>query len=166
MARVYGDFPKLNKIIMDMAKSAGGAFLPVALKRVGEVAYDLAVKGANAGVNPMGRKWRARKVDKSRALANIGPSLFLEAQALLMKIESREPWANYHQKGARRRPKTLARFGARLLRFMGVQIDKKERPAWRLPVRRILPSRAIPKPWYGPMLDAANKAFTDFFEQG
>jgi phage gpG-like protein len=167
VGRVMGDFPKLEKILKDLQKAAGGDFMARAIHRVGKVAEKLAVEGARAGVNPMGRKWKPRKADGGQALARIAPSLQNLTDGLRVTIESGEPWANYHNKGAKGgKPKSLSTVLTNVVksalgRFRGVASA-----GWKLPVRRILPKRAIPPKWYGPMVDEANKVFEETFEQG
>lgn len=122
---------KLQKMIAETQKVAKGDFQASTVKVLGDISYDLAQKGAEAGVNPQGRKWKRLKKGGGMPLRGVARRLGLDTQRTGYAIKSREGWLYYHQKGAKRR-------------------DTK----WRLPVRRILPKKALPKRWAEPMMDA------------
>ncbi len=127
---VKGDFRKLAKLITAAGRVASMALVQENLKTMGSVSHQLAQRGAAAGQNPQGRAWKPLKRG-GRALSGAAGSLHLQVTSTGFKIESSQSWLRIHQRGA-----------------------KKRGTKWRLPARRILPKKALPKSWETPIVEA------------
>jgi hypothetical protein len=123
-----GDFAKLAKLIQSSGEAAGGAFVARSVVGLGRIAQSLAVQGASAARAPSGQRWKNKK-GGGQALRSIAASIRVVVSSRGVKLQSTKPWAGFHQKGA-----------------------SKRGTKWRLPIRRILPKKALPKKWMEPML--------------
>lgn len=127
--RMKGDFSKLAKMVASASAAAGGDFVKRSVKGLGTVSHDLAVRGALTATAPTGRAWKPLKKVGGPALREMAGSIRLVITPNGVKLDSSKPWAGFHQRGARKR---------------GTK--------WKLPIRRILPKKVVPKKWMKPML--------------
>lgn len=125
MAAPKGDFRALQKIIASTGRIASEELTRNSVRTFGRVSHDLALEGASAGRNPQGRAWKQLKKNGGRALRWMAATLKLRIRnGRGFEIKSSSDIANYQQHGWKR------------------QTMKKKTPA-----RRVLPKRALPKPW-------------------
>lgn len=146
------DFSKLDRLIKSAARAASGVVGRNALKAMGKVSHDLAVQGAAAAKNPMGRPWKKLKRGGT-ALRQMAGSLSLRVALTQFRIASKYPWAGFHQRGA----KAARKSGP--LPPRGVKGASLSKTRWKLPKRSILPKKALPKPWKEPVYEAAANAW-------
>ncbi len=124
MSKPKGDYRHLEKLISQMGRIASEELVRNSVRAFGDESRDLAIEGAQAGKNPQGRPWRRLKRG--------GVALRGYAGKMRLKIRDKRGFtlavsddvALIHQRGA-----------------------KRQGTKWKLPARRILPKKAIPKPW-------------------
>jgi hypothetical protein len=139
---IRGDFKALEKLIASTGRIASGELVRASIRTMGRTSFDLAVSGAEAGRNPQGRAWKKKK-DGGRALSKVAGRLRLKLQNRVgFEVRSTNEVDFFHQKGAKRR---------------GTK--------WRLPVRRILPKKAMPKPWREVIVERLNADWYRAFDR-
>ena len=141
MGKPRGDWRQLEKIIAGAGRVASGALIQKSVKTFGSVSYELARRGAAAGTNPQGRRWKPLKRG-GRALAGAAGSLSLKTRRTGFTIESSHSKLRFHQYGARRR---------------GTK--------WKLPARRILPKKSLPKQWREPIVEKLREEWFGNFDK-
>lgn len=154
---------RLEKVIKKIDQLATGDFHKQAVRRVGELIYDLALEGMQVQENPRGRPWALIKATQSpaerlSAVAAAGLSKVIEQVSARLSV--RFLHAKAHQKGASRGG-TDTRSGAKWTGAMLGKLSKDTyeslkpnlaREAWQLPARSFLPSSRgtgtrLPPPW-------------------
>ena len=96
---------RLEKVIKKIDQLATGDFHKQAVRRVGELIYDLALEGMQVQENPRGRPWARVKATRSpaerlSAVAAAGLSKVIEQVSARLSV--RFLHAKAHQKGASR----------------------------------------------------------------
>lgn len=182
-ARIRGDFAKMRDKIWGVAKLAEGLAIKSAAQKMGYAALRLTRETAGAGRSPTGRAWRplashtkavasasrnalafaavgafaaakAAGAEAKRIAGAGGQPLRSAASALALKayrsgflITSSTWYHFFHQHGAA---------GGR----------KRPRPNWRLPARKILPGRKLPRRWRPQVYGAASGAVRKILKDG
>lgn len=134
---IRGDFSKLQVLVRQLGVVAGREFVARVSRELGGATYQLAVEGASAGRAPGGQRWKPLKNGKGMALRGAAGSLRLQVRTAGSRIVASQPWLRFHQRGA-----------------------KLPGSKWRLPVRRVLPKRAVPKKWSDPMYAVLRNEWT------
>src|SRR5262249_24287824 len=107
-----------------------------AARLMGERSLQLAKRGAEAGRNPQGRAWRKLKRTGGVALLGAASALHATIRSKGFDLTASQPWLRFQQAGAGKR-------GAK----------------WRLPKRRILPAKSLPKQWLHDLVFAVSRDF-------
>lgn len=169
--REKSDWAKFNAFVKQVTKLAGKEFGTAVAKNLAPKAYAIAKANMAAGRGPTGAKWKPRKADKAQALQSFSGALAHSANGMRLTLRVLKPQGLFHQGGAKKRSQNagglLGRIVKRALRFLGnagIKAEKKIFGAseWKLPARRILPKKALPKQWEKEMVEVVNKTMKDF----
>lgn len=182
--RVRGDLKKLDQLVKNIEDLAKPELVLEMAKAAGDIAVALAIDGATKGISPRGQKWRPRKKDGSLANRWVPATLRLSLRGRVFEVRSSNDVALVHHAGATRRPTYLGgKFGfsigfklpkPKLPSIPSVPIpsvpsvsigalgggggggsgDKWKRYKWRLPTRRIVPGRRLPRRYAKPIIAA------------
>lgn len=142
MARIRGDWKKLDKIIRASGRIVSKELLRKSARVFGETTLRLARQGAEEGKNPAGRRWRRLKKTRGIALRGLAGTLRLRVRSLGFDVQTSKPWARYQNFGAAKR---------------GTK--------WRLPKRGILPKKSLPRPWRDEVTSKLDAAWYGNFEK-
>ncbi len=124
MTKPKGDYRSLEKIISATGRIASEELVRNSVQAFADETHRLAVEGAQAGKNPQGRTWKKLKTG-GVALRSYAGRMRLKIRAKRgFEIRVADKVSLIHQRGA-----------------------KKQGTKWKLPARRILPKKAMPKPW-------------------
>lgn len=138
---VRGDFRKLERLKEAADRVATKALLRVNARAMGQRTHALAVEGAVAGRNPQGRPWRRLKRGGGLALRGAASTLSLRIRALGFEIVTPQRVLKFQQAGA-----------------------SKRGTKWRLPKRKILPTRSLPKTWRARIVADVERQWLETFD--
>lgn len=141
-----------SKQLRDLTKRLGAmpAIIDAIAADWGTIALRLARQQALTRRQPTGRPWKPRKKDGKPALGAFAGSLSKKDAKATFTIKSTHVAAKAHNFGAKKV------FSGPIPEVDGKKTQKRE-VLWRLPVRRVLPKKQMPKEWAVEMVKAAEQ---------
>lgn len=182
-AKVEVDWSKLAKQIKSLADLAGGKFIAAAAKGLANQTMANTLRQILMRQAPSGHRWRPFKKGGGSSFASALISATSETVSPTgFNVETSASWAAYHQRGAKRAFKNQETNNLlkKLLKakdkpgiealFAKAKESKGQDPSllrskWKLPIRRILPKRQIPKRWEQGYIVIVEKLFKEFLQE-